>query len=247
MNRQLAALTLALTLLVPSIAMSTPMNNQDILNAADESRGNIKGISWQVHVESVEGKYTDSMTYEIKARGFDVAGINLEPPKLKGNKLLMLDRNMWFHKPGLSKPVPISQRQRLMGNASYGDIAATNYASDYAPTRLKDEIIDGIDCYVFDLESEAKNTTYDRIKYWVAKDQLIGIKAEYYTLSGKRIKSARMDYENTVTIDGVKRPFISKISIFQELVGTDVTTLTLTRPQLAELPDYVFNLNLFMQ
>lgn len=194
-----------------------------------------------------EDERTDRMVYDIKARGFDISGMSLAPPKYKGNKLLMSNNNMWFYKPGLSKPIPISQRQKLMGNAAYGDIASTNYAEDYQATPLPDEIVDGEECYVFDLKSKNDKTTYDRIKYWISKERLVGVKAEYFTVSGKKFKQAAMEYGNTVTIEGEERPFISKITLYDALMSEDVTYLNLADPRFEALPDYVFNLNLFMK
>lgn len=219
-----------------------------LLRTADQSRGNVEGISWEVVVESVESENTvDTIAYEIKARGFDISGICLTPPKSKGNKLLMTNNNMWFHKPGLSKPIAIAQRQKLIGLAAYGDIAATNYAEDYIATPLPDDSVNGEAAYVFDLRSNNDQATYDRIKYWVSRDRLVGIKAEYYTVSGKKFKMAEMQYANAILINGEKRPFISEITMYDELVSGDVTRLKMTKPKLEPLPDYVFNVNLFMK
>jgi uncharacterized membrane protein YkoI len=217
---------------------------QDILHQADQARGNLEGVTWEAGLESVENTRTETMTFEVKARGFDILAENLTPPKSKGNKILMLLGNMWFYKPGLSKPVPISRRQRLLGNAVYGDIAATNYAGEYEATMLEDDNVNGELCYVFDLKSKDTKTTYDRIKYWIAKDRVVGVKAEYFTVSGKQFKSSTMEYAHTVEIDGQARPFISRIVIYDELMSNDITTLVLRRPRLQSLPDYIFDLNL---
>lgn len=230
-----------------AVNASADISVYDILKRADEARGNLQGVSWDVLVESVENQRRDRMVYEIKARGFDISGISLEPPKYKGNKLLMLKTNMWFYKPGLSKPIPISQRQKLMGNAAYGDIASTNYAEDYEATALPDDVVDGEECYVFDLQSKNDKTTYDRIKYWISKQRVVGVKAEYFTVSGKKFKLADMEYANTALINGEPRPFISKITLNDTLLNENVTYLNLTKPRFDPLPDYVFNLNLFMR
>jgi outer membrane lipoprotein-sorting protein len=220
----------------------------DILRTADRARGNLEGVSWEVMLVSVERGRTQTMTFDVRARGFDVRGEALAPPKHKGNKVLMLDRNVWFYKPGLSKPVPISRRQKLLGHAVYGDIASTNYAHDYTPSPLPDESVDGERCYVFDLHAKPeRKTTYDRIKYWISKQRLVGVKAEYYTVSGKKFKSATMTYSNRVEIDGEQQPFISRLSIYDKLMSDDVTTLTFSDPRLRKLPDYLFNLNLFVR
>jgi len=223
------------------------LDAHEVLKRADQSRGNLQGISWNVEIEAKEKGHVDSTTYDIKARGFNISGINLAPPKSKGQKLLMQENNMWFHKPGLSKPIPISMRQKLMGQASYGDVASTNYAEDYDAIRLADETVDGVDCYVFDLKSRNSRTTYDRIIYWVDKERMVGVKADYYTLSGKRFKSANMEYGSKVRIGEEIRPFISEITIYEELMSGDVTTLSMTKPKLSPLPDYIFNINLFMK
>lgn len=234
-------------LIVATHTFATP-SAYEILKKADESRGNIQGISWEVVVESVEAqRTTDTMVYNIKARGFDISGLSLEPPKYKGNKLLMTNNNMWFYKPGLSKPIPIAQRQKLLGNAAYGDIASTNYAEDYEATFLPEEAVDGEECYVFDLKSKNDKTTYDRIKYWISKKRLVGVKAEYYTVSGKKFKFANMEFNNSVKIDGKIRPFISKITMRDTLISENVTYLNMNKPRFEPLPDYVFNLNLFMK
>lgn len=217
---------------------------QNILRQADQARGNLEGVTWEVAVESIENTRTETATFDIKARGFDIVGDTLAPAKSKGNKLLMLRGNMWFYKPGLSRPVPISRRQRLLGNAVYGDIAATNYAKEYDATPLTDDMINGEDCYVFDLKAKNDNTTYDRIKYWISKARVVGVKAEYFTVSGKQFKSSTMEYEHTVEINSQARPFISKIVIYDALMSNNTTTLLLRRPRLQPLPDYIFDLNL---
>ncbi len=242
MIRRLCFFLFGLSLLWPwGAAALTP---QEILQLADQSRGNLEGITWTVEIASAGQKTNSSMTLSVKARGFDIATENMAPPKYKGNKLLMLRGSMWFYKPGLSKPVPISRRQKLLGNAVYGDIAATNYASDYTAAPLPEKIVDNEPCYTFDLVSKNKKSTYDRIVYWISKERLVGVKADYYTVSGKKFKTAVMVYNNSVMIDGHLKPFISSIVIHDELMSRDVTTLSLTDPVLEPLPDYFFNLNL---
>lgn len=243
---------IALVLLANLLATShvhAKLTTTEILKTADEARGSFSGIAWKVTIESTENqRVTDSLTYDIKARGFNISGTSLAPPKYKGNKLLMLNTSMWFYKQGLNKPIPISQRQKLMGDASYGDIASTNYAVNYDATPLPDEEVnDGENCYVFDLKAKSDKATYDRIKYWISKKRLVGIKAEYFTVSGKKFKSATMDYDNFVHVGGKKRPFVSKITIRSELMNGSVTYLSLRNPHIGPLADYVFDLNLFMR
>lgn len=215
-----------------------------ILRAADRARGNLDGIKWKVTLTTVDGGRTNAMAFAVQARGFDILAETIAPARNRGNRILMLKGNMWFHKPDLSKPVPVSQRQRLLGTAAYGDIAATDYANDYDPKPLPDEVINGEDCRVFDLTARSKKTTYDRIVYWISKKRLVGVRAVYYTVSGKKFKSAEMEYENAARIGGEVRPFVSRMVIRDLLMGTDTTTLLFSTPDVADVPNSVFDLNL---
>ncbi len=210
-----------------------------ILIKADQARGNYDGIAWKVNVQARD----KHKTYYVQALGFDLLAETLSPSRYKGNKILMVTGNMWFYKPGLSKPVPISRRQKLLGEASYGDISSTNYANDYTIEKVSDDLIDNEACWLFELQSNTKENTYDRIRYWVAKEREVGIKAEYFTVSGKRIKIATMDYENTVENDGRPSLFISKITIADDIYSGQQTVLDLSEPELKEIPEYYFNVN----
>ena len=219
-----------------------------ILQEADKARGNLGGIVWDVGIESVENGRDTAMTFNVQARAFDIIAQTVAPPKNKGNKILMLKGNMWFYKLDLSKPTPISQRQKLSGNAAYGDIAATNYAEDYDPTALPDEVVDGEECYVFNLAAKSKKTTYDKITYWVSKKRLVGVKADYYTVSGKKFKSSTMEYNNEVEGEGGKKQaFISKMVIADAITEGNQTTMTFAHPVFKEIPSSVFDLNLLVK
>lgn len=239
-------LSLVMIFSAVNIALGEITDNE-ILLRADEARGNIEGIKWNLHIVSLEGKRQQERTLDVSARGYDFLAVINSPSKVKGQKLLMVDHNMWFAKPGLRKPVPISPRQKLTGGAANGDVAATNYAADYEPTRLTDDLAAGEPCYVFDLNAINKKATYDRIKYWVSKHRLVGVKAEYFTVSGKMFKSARFEYENRVTIRNQPQIFISKIVITEALVSKNLTTMEIRDPILGRLPDYIFNLNFLMR
>jgi outer membrane lipoprotein-sorting protein len=180
----------------------------------------------------------------VSAREFNSLAEFLSPPNVKGQKLLMLDRNMWFAKPGLSKAVPISPRQKLMGGAANGDIASTNYAGDYRIVQTSDDTVNGKLCYLFDLNAVDNRATYDRINYWISKERLVALKAEFYTVSGKMFKTATFQYKNSITIDGKPREFISEMVITSAIVKEDITTMNYARVAIKKIPDSTFNLNL---
>lgn len=216
----------------------------EILRTADHARGNSEGLIWTLDLTSLEGEKTRSMTVEVKTRGYDFLSETRSPAKYKGQKLLMVSGNMWFHKPGLSKPVPIAPRQRLMGQAAYGDIAATNYAEDYEGDIVGEESVDGEPCLVFALKARERNATYDSVRYWVSVERGVGVRGEYFTVSGKLIKTARMTYGDVTKSDGSVKPFVSTIVITDAILQDNVTTLEFRDPKFEKLPDRLFNVNL---
>ncbi len=228
-------------------AGASEMTPKEILIKSDEARGNIEGIEWVIDILSIERGRKQHRTLRVKARDFNSLAEFLSPPKVKGRKLLMMDRNMWFVKPGLRKPVPISPRQKLLGGASNGDIASTNYAGDYKITQTTEDIVAGEPCSLFDLIATNKKATYDRIKYWISRERMVGVKADFFTVSGKVFKSATFEYGNRIQVGGVPRLFVSKMVITNAVMKGDVTTMTYKKVEVRKIPDSVFNLNLLMR
>src|SRR5262245_1934440 len=107
----------------------------EILKQADRARaGGLPGVIWKVHLVTTgdDGEQTRDMIIKAAADNSHVEF--LAPLKVKGQRMLIIGRNMWFAQPGLQKPVPISPRLRLTGQAANGDIASTNYSRDYEPS-----------------------------------------------------------------------------------------------------------------
>jgi hypothetical protein len=215
-----------------------------LLRAADRARGNCDGIIWNVHARSSERNRTEEFDFLVKARGFDVLSETLRPPVSKGNRVLQVSNNTWYFKPGLQKPLPVSVRQKMAGNAAYGDIAATNYAEDYEVTPLADGDVDGEPCTVLDLKAiPGRRCTYDRVVYFISRARQVGVKAEYYTVSGKLTRSARMVYDNVLPNGTNALPLISQMTIYDHFVTNNVTTLEFAAPTLRPLPPSTFDVN----
>lgn len=220
---------------------------EEILSSADTARGNVEGIEWEIDIESIERGRSQKRSIRVRARGDKSLAEFISPPKVKGRKLLMIDRNMWFMKPGLRKPVPISPRQKLMGGAANGDIASTNYAGDYEPLSVSDDTVNNEPCYLLDLKSINKKATYDRIRYWISKERLVGVKSDFFTVSGKRFKSATFEYDNRIMISSRLRPFVSRMIIRDAVIKSNVTTMRYHKVKLKKIPDSTFNLNLLIR
>ena len=216
---------------------------QSIVKQADYARGGgQQGIVWDIRLTSRDGEKFDE-AQRLQVRAVDDASVAevFEPLRSKGVKLLQVERNMWLTRPGLSKPIPISPRQRMSGQASNGDIAATNYAADYDAKLVSEEKIDGELCYVLDLSARHKRTTYDKIRYWVSASREVGVKAEFYSISGKLLKTAIFKYDNTIQFGGINIPFVSSMVIKDALIDAE-TTMKFGTVKVRKIPSSEFDL-----
>ena len=233
-----------------SVSISVPAKVQDgigdVLKKADFYRGGrVPGVMWDLVVQNIErNEIKNELTVLVKAgnkKGRRSALISfLAPRKYRGQKLLLKDHNMWFAKPGLRRPIPISSRQRLTGAASNADVASANYYEDYDVSLSGNERYDSRECYILDLKAKTKLMTYHRIKYWVSVDTNHGLKAEFYGKSGKLIKIAHFKYNNKVLHEDEQVDYISQIIITDNINKEDRTILDLSNIRFEKFNSAIF-------
>jgi hypothetical protein len=234
--------------LAAAIAYAEGPTVKDILQHADRARGNLAGIIWDIRITTNEEGKEETRGLTVTVKGNNTLARYTSPPNMNDRMVLMVDRNMWFIRSGLKKPVSISPRQKLMGDAANGDIASTNYAEDYDGTLTGEEAFKGEACYILDLKAAGKNVTYDRIRYWVSKERLVGVKAEFFTISGKLFKTAEFKYDNRITTSaGEEVPFVSELVIRDAIQKDKITTLTYSSIKVRQVPDSTFNLNVLVR
>lgn len=215
-----------------------------LLRDADRSRGGAgAGITWHTTVESDEDGRQTSRSFVVKARGNDALVEATAPARNKGEILLFNDRVIWFVKPGLRRPVSISARQRLSGDASNGDIASTNYARDYEGVVTGEDVVGGEPAYRLDLKARSKSVTYDRIRYWISKRRHLGLKAEFLTVGGDLFKTAEFEYGNTLRSPTGEYPFVSRMVIRDATGAGTVTRIVFDAPRAEVHPVTMFNIN----
>jgi outer membrane lipoprotein-sorting protein len=215
-----------------------------LMIASDRARGGaIDGLIMESTVTAYDAdKAGKSYQVRVYSNTDDSLVTFLAPQHSIGIKFLMQGRNMWLISRETSKPVPISPRQRLLGDASNGDVATTNYARDYSAVTVGEAQVNGEPCYELELTAKGSNTTYQRIRYFIAKDRHLALKAEYYTASGQHFKTAYFEYRSRLVTDKGSFPFVSKMQIFSELNKGQRTDLIYRDPQVAELPPSTFDM-----
>jgi outer membrane lipoprotein-sorting protein len=175
--------------------------------------------------------------YRILSKGLDQTVVNtLDPPEDRGRVILLKGRDLWAFMPSVSQPIRLPLAQRLTGQVAYGDLARANFTGDYTATLLRTEPVGGKEHYVLELTAVDGGVTYHRVVYWVEKGTYRPHKAEFYTLSGRRLKTCR--YEDFQPMGGEVRP--TRLVMEDALRGEERSVLDYSNLQIGELPDKYF-------
>lgn len=158
-----------------------------ILARSDAYRSAIENFSIDVDLTNFEDARTETSKIRVYGRGTDRSVVEfLAPASDKGRFLLMLRDAMWIYLPSASRPIRISPLQRLMGQASNGDVARTSFTVDYA---AKSATEDGA-AWVVELEAKDPSIAYKRVRLWIDKSSYEPRRADFYVASGKLLKRA---------------------------------------------------------
>jgi hypothetical protein len=108
----------------------------------------------------------------------------------RGQKLLMLGDDFWLVLPSSQRPLRITPMQKLLGDASTGDVASLTWAEDYDGRIVGEETVDGVPCIKLDIVGQRKGVSYPRIVLYIAKQGHYPVSAELYVASEKLAKLA---------------------------------------------------------
>jgi len=112
--------------------------------------------------------------------------IYTNPKRVKGDKILMLNDgdDIWFYTPKTDRVRHLAshaKKQKVQGSDfSYEDMSGGNIEEDYNYTRLKDEKIDGIECYKFELIPTESGPHYSKMILWADKEKYLTLRIDYY-------------------------------------------------------------------
>ncbi|MBN8538615.1 MAG: outer membrane lipoprotein-sorting protein [Deltaproteobacteria bacterium] len=215
-----------------------------LLKMSDRARGGLSdGLTWNLKLTSLSNGESTDFEFKIKVKDSFVLAKCTAPTRSKDEVFLFLDKNLWIHKPGLKKPMSLSTRQKLVGQAANGDIATTNYSRDYTATVVGEETVANIKSWKLNLKAKTKDVTYDQINYWISQDKMLGIQAEYLTLQNEVFKTATFEYKNSITSAGKTIPFVSQITIVDAKNQNLKSILNYAQPVSEKLDESMFNVN----
>lgn len=175
---------------------------QQILAASDAIRNPGRPFSVAVTLTEFQGgKQVDTntlMSYSrVREQGGQFASlIRFALPAREAGKLMLKNGNdLWFYDPTTKATVRLSPQQRLMGQASNGDVVTVNLAKDYQATLLaQEDVQDGErrtrDAFKLGLKATAADATYAAVELWVDVDNNRPLKARFFAESGRILKTA---------------------------------------------------------
>jgi outer membrane lipoprotein-sorting protein len=222
----------------PAARAQTPTPDaMTILKQSDEFRAGWPSLRVHTRIDDFDkDKLTDTADFDVAIKG-ENSLVTFLSPKTKGQTLLMRGDDMWIYLPSVSRGVRITPIQRLLGNASNGDLARLRYAIDYTPSIAGEETVNGVPCVILDLQAARKSATYQRVKYAVRKSDSMPVKADFFLGSGRHIKTAFFDEPKN--FDG--RLTITRITIFDDLKTTSKTIMSFADFTPQRIDDKVFN------
>jgi len=222
MFRRMAA---GLFLLVAAVASAqTAAEVQGWLKAVDDARNALGEAKISARASQVEdGKVAGTADFDIYIKGRDKALIVFRGGKNDGRKALTVGDKMWLLVPGAEHPVPITANQRLMGGASFGDVARIRFADDFTATaRPGTEKVGEHDCRVLDLTAVSTKVAYPKVTLWLdVSGEFLPRKLVFYLPSGKAAREVR--FTKFRKVQG--RNAVAEMEI-QDLFGSKTQTLT---------------------
>lgn len=226
---------------------------QDILAASDAVRNpDFPFGLTNTLIEYRNGKQTDTSTLAIYSKADTSGGqfrslIRFVAPARDANKLMLYSgRDLWFYDPANKASIRLSPQQRLLGQASNGDVVTVNLAKDYqASLAGEEDMQDGEKkmrhCYKLSLSALTPDVSYHHIETWIDSSNNQPVKAHFYAESGKLLKKAyfrkfqkQLGHDRpteTVIIDGLDPNWVT-VMRFSDWAKRDVPDAWLQRDYL---------------
>lgn len=202
----------------------TPPEVQQWLRSVDDSREAFPEAKISARATQIEGgKAAGSADFDIYVKGRDRVLIVFRGGKNDGRKALTLGDRMWLIVPGAEHPVPITANQRLMGGASFGDVARLRFAEDFdATVRPGTEKIGERVCRVLDLTARSPKAPFPKVVLWIdAEGEVLPRKLLFRLPSGKEAREVL--FTKFTKVQG--RTAVAEMEI-RDLLGPQSGTLT---------------------
>lgn len=201
-----------LALLAVNIHAAHAQDMNALLRAADKFRMTADNLQVDtlVSTHNADGTPDKERRYLVFAQSNNKSLVLMQSAAEKGQKVLMLGDDFWLLMPDSQRPIRITPMQKLLGDASTGDISTLHWEGDYTAKLIGEESCENYQnnstqrtpCLHLSLISSRKGVTYQRIELWLGKARYEPIKADFYVQSERIAKQATfmMDKQNAPTM-----------------------------------------------
>ncbi len=215
--------TLLAGLVAASPARATPAPDvAALLKAADRTRMGADNLQVEtlVSVTHADGTPDKERRYRVFAQAEHRSLVLMQSPAEQGQKVLMLGDDYWLLMPGSQRAMRITPMQKLLGDASTGDIATLSWTDDYTGS-VAGEAPCGEPaqpCLHLSLQASRKGVSYQRIELWLGKARHEPVKADLYVQSDKLAKRARFVLDPASPL-----PQVAEMHLQDELASRKLT------------------------
>ena len=218
---------------------------EELLAASDAIRNPGRAFSVTVTLTEFQaGKQIDSSTLVSYSRTQEQGGqfvslLRFVLPARDAGKLMLKNGNdLWFYDPTNKASVRLSPQQRLLGQASNGDVTTVNLAKDYKATLLGEEDIQDGErrtrkAHKLALTAISPDVTYASIEMWIDAENNRPLKARFFAESSRLLKTAY--YRRFQPELGAERP--TETVIIDGLNPQSVTLMRFSDYKARTIPD----------
>lgn len=214
----LPRLLVCLAILLTALMSAVWADNAPELDMLDRLRTGTEPVKVQTRIEIFSaGKMTSQSLMSVYVDDENRSLAVYESQREAGQKVLMVDDQFWLFLPSSKRAMRITPMQKLLGEASVGDIASLNWRQDYkVETR---ESIMGERRLI--LSADRRGLSYDRIELWVDDLTLHPLRADFYLKSGKLAKHASFQIAEV----DVDQWVMTSMTLHDKVQSQDVTVV----------------------
>jgi outer membrane lipoprotein-sorting protein len=157
---------------------------------------------------------------------FDAVALCLEPTADKGKSVFTGEKDVWFFDPKAKRPTQVSAHH-FKGKFFVSDALSTSFTADYeceldGEETIPDASHQNVPCLRLKMKKRDKTgLTPDLIEYWIDKKLMQPIRGEFFTASGKLLRTSY--YAGYGKVFGESRPTrVLVVSNTEKGVVTDI-------------------------
>ncbi len=230
-------LLITLLLAVPLVAHADTAD--ELVYKADQYRQSTDNLKVTSLIKLYKNDQLDKeRIYDVYIKPDRKSLVVSQSPSEKGQRVLMIDDKFWMLLPKTKRPIRITPMQKLLGEASTGDIASMRWSEDYSAEFIATHETSTTGYNEIKLTAKRKGVTYESIDLSLKPASNVPVQAKLYLISGKLAKIASF---KMAEIDG--RQQVSKMTLKDEIQKNRYTEIEYIARATHSLSDKYYNPN----